>query len=247
MKAIDIKANSRNTAIGFYPIVILFLFLSLSACEEGVVFKEANPPGIATIDKIPEIFHGTYMCESDSSIIRIRDYDAMRLSSYSIETSIEEVLESEHCAIVDGGLHIYGREECFPFDYISEDSISADIYLIDTMFAFDEDQKLKYYEGQLFLNTKTLSGNWLTWTLAASEGRSLAFSFVSVPADEEAIGALSQRYETGVIERDRVQYILDPTIEEFDFILSQKYSELCDILIPIDIEHTYPGATTEIF
>lgn len=233
---------NRNATVRVYFMLCILFLMFFCSCDPGVVFKESNPPGIATIQQIPEPFHGSYMCSSDSSYIHIRSRSIIRESSYQLVSSIEDVRDSETCALIDGGLYVPGREECFPFDYISEDSISADIYLLDTMFVFDDGEELKYHKEQLFINTRLHSGSWMTWTLQVSDDGTLAFALVSIPADESVVQALAQDYETDIVDRDRPQYILSPTMKEFDMILSSGYRDICETLTPVNIEKDFPDA-----
>ena len=130
----------------------LLILLTAISCEPAVVFKDAMPPEVDAITTIPKQFHGVYMCESDSSRIYIERDHAVQESYYQFITSVERVRESEDCSIVAGGLYLPGRKECIPFEWINEDSITAKVYELDTLFEFADDEVMKLYRGHLFLN-----------------------------------------------------------------------------------------------
>lgn len=238
---LQIKNYNNTTVIVSYVLGLMFL-LCLSSCDPGVVFADSNPPGVETIDQIPEPFLGSFVCSSDSAFIHIKSRSIIRETKYQLISSLDDVRDSENCAIVDGGLHVPGRDECFPFEYITDDTIMVDLYTLDTVFIFDEIEELKYHEELLFLNTKLTSGNWMTWTLQLLDDGSLSFELVTIPADEDIVKDLSANYDTDVLDRDKPQYILSPTMEEFDYILSHGFRSTCEILTPINIENDYPEA-----
>ena len=213
--------------------------LFLLACEPAVVFKDAMPPEVEAINTIPEQFHGVYMCESDSSRIYIERDHAVQESYYQFVTSIERVRESEDCSIVAGGLYLPGRKECIPFEWINEDSITARVYELDTLMQFADDEVVKYYKGHLFLNKLSDDNHWVTWMLTPQEDGSLLFELIEVPDNKRKVQEITIDYETIQKDEETVQYVINPTLVEFDRILDKDYVRECDILRPINFENSY--------
>jgi len=55
----------KYTQIFFLALLVVVFF----SCETNVVFKEAMPPEIASINSIPPAFQGIFLCEEDSTLI----------------------------------------------------------------------------------------------------------------------------------------------------------------------------------
>ncbi len=217
------------------------LFISIivfASCESAVVFQDAMPPGVEAITEVPELFHGVYVCESDSSRIYIEKYDAVQESFYEFVTSIMRVRETEDCSIVAGGLYLPGRKECIPFEYINEDSISAKVYELDTLFSFQNDEIAKFYNGHLFLNKQNEEQNWITRMLTPQQGGSLILELITVPDNKRKVEEITIDYSTREIKKDNIQYIINPTLVEFERILDKEYTLECDILHPVNLEIT---------
>lgn len=218
--------------------VFILSLIILTACEPSVVFKDAMPPDIPSVNEIPKSFHGVFMCESDSSRIYIDRFSAVKESYYEFVTSIEKVMESEDCSIAAGGLYLPGRKECVPFEYVSEDSISAKVYELDTIFGFNENQIAKHYKGHLFLNEQNENKNWVTWLLSPQEDGKLVLELIVVPDRKKEVEEITFDYET-VKEKEKVKYIINPTLVEFERILNQEYFLECEILTPVNFEESH--------
>ncbi|NNF21497.1 MAG: hypothetical protein HKN67_06120, partial [Saprospiraceae bacterium] len=187
---------------------------------------------------IPVLFHGVFMCESDSSRIYIGKYSAVKESYYEFVTSLDKVRESEDCSIAAGGLYLPGRKECVPFEYVNEDSISAKVYELDTIFAFKDKQVAKYYKGHLFLNEQNDNKNWVTWLLSPQEDGRLVLDLIVVPDKKKEVEEITFDYET-VKEKEKVKFIINPTLVEFERILDREYFLECDILTPVNFEDSH--------
>jgi len=217
-------------------LIFTFLFITLS-CDPDVRFSDAMPPGIDSIESIPVSFHGTYMCESDGSRVFIDKMDIVLESYYKIRLSLADVEETEHCSIVAGGLYLPGRKECIPFEYISEDSITARVYELDTMVDLRRgNDVIKFYRGHLFINKSDGEGSWTAWMLSPHESGGWRFELIDIPAERDSIEAVTHSYTVMEVDSEEVNYLLDPTLVEFDRILDKKYITTCDVLQPINLE-----------
>ena len=219
--------------------LFLLIAIILTACDHRVKFADPMPPEIDIESTIPDFFLGTYVCESDSSRLHVDKYMAIKETYYIFETSVAEVNETENCSLVAGGLYLLGRKECIPFEFISEDSISAKVYDLDTIFAFRKDEVMKYHLGHLFINYMNKNQEWETWRFTPQLDGSIAFEFLAIPNDEEKIKRAAYDYETRIDSMEKVHYILNPTKKEFEEILTKDYMFQCDILVPINLEKGY--------
>lgn len=216
-------------------VLLIFITLNmlLSSCEPKVLFKEAAPPEIEKINRIPDNFLGVFLCESDSSKMYAEPFIVYNESYHMIITSVEKIRETEDCSILAGGLYLPGRKECIPFEYIGKDSIMAKVYTIDTLFNFRENEVLKLYKGRLFLNYKSGYDEWVTFMITPLEYGALEWEVIDIPDKISKVEAITHDY---VVKRDRddeERYIIKPSLIEFDKILEKEYTRECDILFPV--------------
>ncbi|MBT8234458.1 MAG: hypothetical protein HKO66_02135 [Saprospiraceae bacterium] len=218
-------------------LFFLLLMLILISCDHRVKFSSAMPPEVEDLASIPESFLGTFICESDSSRLMIDKFSAVQESYYLFETTVARIKETENCSIADGGLYLPGRKTCIPFEYLTEDSIRAKVYEIDTLFAFRKNEIAKYDKGHLFINYKNDLAQWDTWIFTPQEDGNILFEFVAVPDNERKIKDVTNNYIKKIDDREKVHYTLNPTKKEFDEIINKGYLFECDILIPVNFEN----------
>ncbi len=218
-------------------ILIIMSFCLLGGCEMNVFFDDAMPPGVAVLNYIPEEYQGIYLCQSDSNQIYVEDRIIFEQSNYQFIADINRVKETENCSIVDGGLYIPGKKQCFPFVMINEDSLMAIITYRDTLFSIGERQIVKQHKGRLFLNQQTEEQNWITFMITPSGGGELLWELIDVPDKEETISSLTENYEAWADRSNELKYTLRPTLIEFEELIKQETNMMeCDVLIPISIE-----------
>jgi hypothetical protein len=214
------------------------IFFSLFSCQQNTYFNEATPPGIPPIESIPVSFQGTYMCESDSSYIFANERLIYQESYHAFIATLDQIEDTEDCSIQSGGIYIAGRQECIPFEYIDEETITAKIYDIDTLFNFNNNQVAKVYKGRLFLNFMNKHQEWSTFMISPEPDGSLMWELIDIPEKSlDSIPLISPNYKTRLDKDDEVKYILRPNLIEFDQILEKKYTVECDRLQVVNLEH----------
>jgi len=216
--------------------VICSAILLLISCQPNVLFQEAMPPDVVSIDKVPKLFQGIYLCESDSSRMYAEDYVVFNETYHMFVTHIDKVKETENCSIVAGGLYLPGRRECVPFEYVGEDTIKAKVYTIDTLFDFSENQVLKEYKGRLFMNYMNEYNEWVTYMISPMADGSMKWELIDVPDKIKEVEGITHDYTTRLNKDEETMYIIKPTLVDFERILSREYTSTCDILIPINLE-----------
>ncbi|MBT8229990.1 MAG: hypothetical protein KJO50_07000, partial [Bacteroidia bacterium] len=96
-------------------------------------------------------------------------------------------------------------------------------------------QVAKYYKGHLFLNEQNDNKNWVTWLLSPQEDGRLVLDLIVVPDKKKEVEEITFDYET-VKEKEKVKFIINPTLVEFERILDREYFLECDILTPVNFE-----------
>jgi len=216
-------------------ILITFLVVGSLSCFPDVLFEEALPPGIEAIYQIPDLYHGQYLCEGDSSIMHIES-DMAYVESYNqFITTIDKVQATENCSILAGGLYLPGRQSCIPIERINGDTIIGYFYSIDTLFSFQDDELLKNYKGRLYLNYLSSRSYWSTFVITPNSDGTLLWELIDVPDNDQKIEDITSDYKPIRDSKERTKYVMNPTLMEFEKILERDYMNRCDLLIPIEI------------
>lgn len=130
-----------------------------------------------------------------------------------------------------------GRKECFPVEYISDDTVAAYITEIDTLFYFNDSQVIKEWRGALVINQKLESSDWMVWTLQRLEDGSLSLDYISIPEEIADMKEISEKFEKQTMSEDYERYVLSPTLKEFDELVdNMDYHMNCDLFIPVTLE-----------
>lgn len=227
--------NMKNIYCKYFQRIAAFSFVVfiLSSCEPNVVFRQALPPQVDEINRIPDRFHGVFMCESDSSRIYVEDYLVLRESYFTFVIHVDRVRETEDCKITDGGLMLPGRKACVPFEYIDDEMIKADVYSIDTLFNFRKNEVMKMYKGRMFMNYENNLREFVTFMITPEIDGSMTWEIVNVPDKINHVEQITHEYTTRENRDQETIYVINPTLVEFERILEYDYLTECDILYPL--------------
>jgi hypothetical protein len=217
-------------------LLVTLIGASFFACEPNVLFEKAMPPEIDALEYIPEVFHGIYICDSDSSRFYVNQDIILNERYMEFETTLEKVRETEDCSIIAGGLYLPGFKMCVPYEHIGEDSIKARVYMQDTVFIFSEVSVAKYYKSRLFLNYLANDNIWITYMITPLEDGTMHWELIEVPDKLQKIKEITHEVRIKVFDEDTRKYIINPTLVEFDKILEKEYTSDCDYFTPINFE-----------
>ncbi len=206
-----------------YVLGLVTLLLLTSSCKEEVFFNEAMPSDGEHLCCIPENLHGVYYFVSDSSLLFVSKNLVTTETTIKYKTTTKRVLESENCSLKDGGLHLTGRKECFPFEYITEDTLLVTISEIDTLFKFTPASKIIQRDNALFVNFNEENLGWITYIFEEQPDRTIEFSNISIPNKERIIKSLVKKYDKLIDANSDELYRIYPTDKEFNKILNSKY------------------------
>ncbi len=220
-------------------IGILGWSLLFFACEPLVVFEDAMPPEVEAINHIPPSFQGVYLCESDSTLMYVNENLVYQETYFKFITTLDKVEQSEDCVVLDSTLFFPWKESCVPFEFLSDSIIEAKIFEVDTLFRFAENEVAKLYKGRLFMNIKDGQNHWSTFMVSPMVDGSLQWEYIEIPPKLKDIETISPNYRTRALDEDKTQFILRPTLVEFENIVSKGYLRECDILKPLPIDPIY--------
>ena len=236
-KIIEMK-HKNNTSQISYLIGILILSIMIS-CDSNIVFDNAMPQNAQELSLIPDEFQGIYICEGDSSIFYAHHNSVLIDTYFQFFTTLDQVKETENCSIADHGIFLPGKNECVPFEYVSEDTISFKVNITDTLFAFRSFEKLKLYKGRLFFNLQDKQGHWTTFMVSPMDGGALSLLMVDLSKDLEALQELEYKklLDQRIGIENKKQYLIKPNLIEFDLLIDRELTPICESLTPI--KYTY--------
>jgi len=221
--------------VTFLIVVVLTLFMS--GCEPGLVYEKAVPPGLDNLTEIPELYQGSFLCNTDSTRVYVTDKAIIEEYYHQFVTSIDKIDESENCVIVGRGIHFKDQQVCVPFEYISDRLVTGKIYKVDTLFSISPKQVLRTYKGHLFFNYQMPQGNWVATMLTPTDDAGFKLRLLDMNEDVTKIEATSAQVKTKELKDDKIQYIINPTLVEFDNIMEAPNRTACEKFIRISTRY----------
>ena len=215
---------------------ILLFSLAFSMCSSPIVFDEAYPQDAAPMSYFPENYQGIYMCESDSTLVIIKERLIYAQSFYYFEASESEIAAREQCTIGDGEIYLEERQECIPFEYFAEDSIRAQYYNIDTLFEISSQAVLKSYESSLVLSSQ-LEDQWVVIVLNLDKFGNVDYRAINESSDIEKVRRITPSKQIGVNRNTEPIYSVKPDKREFaEMFNDQSIFISCEYLMRVNQE-----------
>ncbi len=197
----------------------LLLSLSILSCTNNLKFQEPQPSGDKNEKKFKNSYQGTYLCLDDSSILFIKKDMMIQEWLITAEISKNELDTTAEIKHLNGQYFIEGKDE--PLDItILGDSAVLRYKLTDTLFQLSDNQLLRYFKGQYFLNYKEADDQWIVKTLNLNREGLLTLSDIHGGEDEiEKIKEMTPVEEITNEEGKVVDYKVQPTKKELKKIL----------------------------
>lgn len=216
--------------------ILILMVIGWISCDPPIVFKTPPPQGIETINAFAPSFQGTYLCESDSSIVVVEPHVIYKTEWFDFVISQKEMQQDDN--FIQSGEFIYLRDigKCSIYR-IKNDTVYASVQLADTIFYMaGEKNVLKEYKGHQVMSMLLNKGSYEVFILSLDEDSNLEFKMATLPgtlADLQKITPLK-----GVVNhtKEAEQFEINPTMMEFDEILKQEIVfETCDYFKRINI------------
>ena len=193
--------------------------LNLLSCDTPVIFTEPQPQNYQDQSSFYPYYKGSYFSELDSSIIIISDHVFSKERVYEIVEPKSVLDTMAGVELKDGQIRIKGESEWFPTTIIG-DEVRAIITMRDTLFEIGEDQVLTMFRGHQVLNNKRDDNYWEIAILSLDLQMNLAISIATEPEDLERLKQITPVKDLS--RGDTVQYLITPTVREFNRILKEK-------------------------
>ncbi|NAY91364.1 hypothetical protein GTQ34_05475 [Muricauda sp. JGD-17] len=228
-----IFSNESHTWI----FLLLFSLMFLGSCQPPVIFGEPQPADTRSLQKIPEIYQGTYWCNTDSASLFVDEWAFIKRKEILIKLTENEVTESQELQLVNGKLFVHGWGQSFPIEQ-NGDTIRSSIVMRDTLFAIGTHQVLKPFKGHLVLNKKLDEDAWAVLVVSALTPDVLTISKAELPEDLSQLQGITP-VSTLAKDKDReTQIFITPTKAQFELLMDKKllFQESCT-----EFERVFPA------
>ena len=229
----------KNT---FNHIIVLFVLI-LSACAPPLVFDKPFPPNEDNLITIPEKFQGTFMCESDSTLVVISDHVIYAREPYYFEEKIEDIEAYEDCRFVGDKLIMNATGEEVPVEILENGKVKGFFIEQDTIFEFHDESIARPYDGHLLLSISMEDGQWAIYGLTKDGSGNIIYRAINEATDLELADEITPLTEIErESEEDPPRYLARPTLAEFDRMFRNEriYIE-CEKLIKIKVDQLNPN------
>lgn len=208
--------DTRENRIAIIIAFILALSILLFSCESPVGFTEAQPSNAADLTSIPDAYKGMYICQSDSTLIKVQDRLIYSEHTELALTPMSYIAEREDCKIVNDTLYIEGQKECIKVEYPKEGYIAAVKVTRDTMFELSKVQKARMYKGNLILSQLTENDLWTIVILELDGTDGVRYRIINDDTDLKALSNITPVTDLGHNNPDYPQYKVAPKEVELD-------------------------------
>ena len=236
-KRIDgyLKKKKMKKIIQFSVVLLL---VTLFACESKLVFTEPQPPETETMERFEEAYWGNYFCDSDSAIITVEPTMIHQWKYLNFRISNQQIAEDENILFIGENLYIDGYDGCFIYR-IQNDTVYASLPIRDTLFRLDDPNiRLKSYNGHQVLNFKLKNKKWEAIILSLDKDGALGVQLATLPKEVEALAKITP--VTNISTEDKEQYIISPTLLEFDEIIDQELVfETCHYYPKVNVDELF--------
>ena len=198
-------------------IVVIFV---LTACEPAVVFENPQPKGAPEEKNFATPYQGTYLSESDSSIVIIDSVCIYKRHWFDFTLSRKRIEKDDNVVKSGEFLHLknIGKNAIYR---IKNDTVYASVALEDTLFHLDGSKYiLKSHEGHQIMNVKLNEASYQVIVLSLDGKGNLDLMHASRLEDIEKLEKITPTQD--ISHHDIEQFMINPTRVEFDEIMEQE-------------------------
>ncbi|HLW31429.1 MAG TPA: hypothetical protein VKX40_04135 [Aequorivita sp.] len=164
------------------------LLTSFFACEPPVTFSEPQPTNTNNLSRFPNRLQGLYISLADSSTLSIDERLIQRIYDYDYRIHPNQI-DSTLRIVGDTLVDLENNEKIFIKR--DGDSLLAHIHYTDTLFLLTQDNVVRKFKGNFFLNTRYEKQGWEVKKVHLTKGQ-LIISSVSTKADIETLKELTK-------------------------------------------------------
>lgn len=221
--------------------ILTFLFVVLIiSCTPPVVFEQAYPAGQDDLTSIPKLYQGSFICESDSALVIISDYDITLHKTHYFDTKIKYVEEREDCNLVDDKMYVSGRLECIPVSIVNDSMLRGTYQETDTLFKMQKGSIARLYNGQLVINQEIKPQEWAISLLTPENGGDITYKAITSETKIQNVARVTHIQDITTDQDKSPRYKVRPTKKEFDALLAdEKIFIECEYLMRVKLENLF--------
>jgi hypothetical protein len=198
-------------------VLLLLSVLVLDSCGPTVFFANPQPRNTANKNSFKKNYWGNYYSDHDSTLLKVSGKIILREGTVMVSRTRSQILSGGRYEIGKDSLIEISTKKAYRYTS-RNDTLEYYLPQTDTLFVVDNENLLRYYRGNYFLNYKISDKNWYVKKLSLEGTSALILSEIKVPEDISLL-----KNHTRIEEVGRVyQYLLDPTKAEFRKLLSNK-------------------------
>ena len=210
------------------------------SCTPPVVFEQAYPSDQDDLKSIPKHYQGAFICESDSALIIISDYNITLHRSHFFDTKIKHVEEREECKLVDDKIYISGRLECIPISVVNDSMVRGVFQETDTLFVMQKGSNARLYNGHLVINQEIKPKEWAISLLTPEDAGNITYKAITSETQIKNVVSVTHATDITTDTDKSPRYKVRPTMKEFDALLAdEKIFIECEYLVRVQMEYKF--------
>ena len=222
-----------------------YLFLTLVAllvlkCSPPVVFEEAYPIGEKDLVQLPEAYKGVYICESDSTIVLIKDSMIIARSEHFFRLPLKSVEEREDCSLDGDEMFVSGRDECIPLVYLNDSTVQGTVVDYDTLFIMNKEGVARLYQGHVVLSQKLEEREWAISLLSLQESGDLWYRAITDKTQIKKVKKITAMTDITKEGDKKSRYRIRPSEKQFDALINDENIFIeCETLLRMRMEDSF--------
>jgi len=222
-------------------IVLLGLVIFFAYCTPPVVFDQPYPIDGEDLVEIPLAYQGTFICESDSSLLTIAARDiTVRKENYFL-LPVKDIEQREDCNIQGNEMYVSGRAECIPLEFVSDSLVKGFVIEYDTLFVMAEGSVARMYQGHVILSQELKDGEWAISLLSLENNADVKYRAITDKTKIKTISRITPMENITVESDKKDRYKIRPTMKQFDELLhNEKVFIECEYLSRVSVEWIPP-------
>ena len=197
-------------------VSLIGFILLIVACTPPVVFDQAYPIGEDNLKEIPASYTGSFICESDSSLLLIKKHEIVIKKENFFNLPLKYVEERDDCKIDGQEMYVSGREECIPLEFINDSTVRGTVIEHDTLFSIGNAAVVRMYQGHVVLSQEINDDQWAVSFLSIEKNTDVKYRAITDKTKIVNVGKVTKMENITTKEDKNNRYKIKPTMKQFD-------------------------------
>lgn len=221
----------------FHFLNLLGLVLLLATCTPPVVFDQPYPIGEEDLIEFPELYTGSFICESDSALLLIQKNEIVIRKENYFKLPLKYVEEREDCNIEGEEMYVSGRAECIPLEFVNDSTVQGIVVEHDTLFSMGDKAVARMYHGHLVLSQEIEDFEWAVSFLSLEKNSDIVYRAITDKTKVAEVGKVTAMEDITTKEDKNNRYKIKPTMKQFDELMHhEKVFVECEYLTRVYLD-----------